>query len=98
MKRGKTKALSQAEKLLQVLLTGKEVTLEEINSTLVNHIVLSRLSAYLWDLKQIKAEVKRIKNGVKVTALQLVNVADMQSYLDGRLTEAASDAVESVSV
>jgi len=78
--RGRSKKVSQAEKILLVLLDGHEAPIGEIETLLGGQIVLARLSAYLWDLKQVSAVVKRNKVGRKVVSLQLLNTEAMVEY------------------
>jgi hypothetical protein len=78
--RGRSKKISQAEKILVVLLDGHEAPIGEIETTLGGQIVFARLSAYLWDLKMVGAEVKRNKVGRKVVSIQLMNPEPMVDY------------------
>jgi hypothetical protein len=82
--RGRSKKVSQAEKILVVLMDGHEAPIGEIETLLGGQIVLARLSAYLWDLKQVNAEVKRNKVGRKVVSIQLMNTEAMTDYLRAR--------------
>jgi hypothetical protein len=67
---------------MTVMATGKEVTIDEINATLGKEIHMYRLSTYIWLMKtNANAVVKAIKNGRKITAYQIVNVADVKKYL-----------------
>jgi hypothetical protein len=82
--RGRSKQVSQAEKILLVLLDGHEAPIGEIETLLGAQIVLARFSAYLWDLKQVGAVVKRNKVGRKVVSLQLMNMEPMVEYMRAR--------------
>jgi glyoxylate carboligase len=83
MARGKSSKLKPFEKLLTVMISGKEVTLEEIEQTLGNEIHMYRISTYIWHIKQFAGGVvKAIKDGRKVTAYQLVNVKDVKQYMN----------------
>lgn len=84
MARGKNKKTAQAEKLLLVLLDGHEAPVGEIEALLTAHIVMNRFSAYLWDLKQIGAEIKRNRVGRKIVSYQLVNTEAMNAYAQER--------------
>ena len=89
MARGANKQPRQAEKLLLVMLDGHEVTMVEVETTLGTEIVVARLSTYLWELKAAGAEVKRIKVGRKLVALQLTNLEAMKALaLDRGLVSA----------
>ena len=73
------------QKLLTVLVSGKPVTVEEIEATLGKEIHMYRLSTYIWHIKShANGIVRVIKDGRKVTAYQIVNVNEMAQYL-GRL-------------
>jgi hypothetical protein len=83
MARGKSSKLKPFEKLLTVMISGKEVTLEEIEQTLGNEIHMYRISTYIWHIKQFAGGVvKAIKDGRKVTAYQLVNAKVVKQYMD----------------
>lgn len=84
MARGQSKKPRQAEKLLLVLLDGHEVSMTEIETTLGGQVEVYRLSTYLWNLKKRGAEIKKIKQGRKVVAVQLVNTEHMVEYAQSR--------------
>ena len=75
--------LKPFEKLLTVMISGKPVTKVEIETLLGNEIYMYRLSTYIWHIKTFAdGVVKAIKDGRKVTAYQLMNVADVKKYMD----------------
>ena len=74
--------LKPFEKLLTVMISGKPVTKEEIETTLGDEIYMYRLSTYIWHIKiHANGIVKAIKDGRKVTAYQLMNIADVKQYM-----------------
>jgi hypothetical protein len=74
--------LKPFEKLLTVMVSGKPVTKEEIESTLGKEIYMYRLSTYMWHIKTIvNGSIKAIKSGRKVTAYQLMNPKDMVLHM-----------------
>lgn len=76
------KKLKPFEKLLTIMISGKQVTLEEIEATLGDEIHMYRISTYIWHIKNFaKGVVKSIKDGRKVTAYQLVNVGEVKKYM-----------------
>ena len=81
--RAKQSKPQQFEKILQVMINGKQITKEEIEKT-VPGIESYRMSTYMWNMKMAGAVVKAIKDGRKVTAYQLMNVDEMKKYLDKR--------------
>lgn len=81
--RAKQSKPQQFEKILQVMINGKQITKEEIEKT-VPGIESYRMSTYMWNMKMSGAVVKAIKDGRKVTAYQLMNVEEMKKYLDKR--------------
>ena len=82
MARGKSDKLAPFQKLMTVMASGKAVTIDEIDATLGKEIHMYRLSTYIWLMKtNANAVVKAIKNGRKITAYQIVNVADVKDYL-----------------
>ncbi len=85
MARGRNKKASQAEKLLIVLLSGREISLEELEGTLGKQIWMYRLSTYLYDLKKVGAKIGVKKCGRKMIAVQLLNVDEMQKYMNSRI-------------
>lgn len=67
------------EKITQVMLSGKPVTLDEIKSVFAGtdqEAVLYRLSTNIYNIRLDGGEVKVIKNGRKVQAYQLMNPQD----------------------
>lgn len=96
-KRGRNKKNSQAEKLLTILLSGEEVTLEEVTNTLDRQIQVYRLSTYLWNLSKLGAKIKKTKVGRKLNTLQLTNVDEMKAYVGDRLEEFATRKPKRVS-
>ena len=79
----KTIKLKPFEKLLTVMISGKPVTVEEIDATLGKEIYMYRLSTYIWHIKTFaNGVVKAIKDGRKVTAYQIVNVKEVKEYMD----------------
>jgi hypothetical protein len=82
MARGKSTKLKPFEKLLTIMVTGKPVTIEEIDATLGKEIYMYRLSTYIWHIKTIaNGIVKSIKDGRKVVAYQIVNVDEAKEYM-----------------
>jgi len=82
MARGKSTKLKPFQKLLTIMQSGKPVTIEEIDATLGKDIYMYRLSTYMWHIKtQANGVVKAIKDGRKVTAYQIVNVANVKEYM-----------------
>jgi hypothetical protein len=76
------KKLKPFEKLITVMISGKPVTVEEIETTLGNEIHMYRLSTYIWHIKEFAGGVvKVIKDGRKVAAYQIMNVKEVQTYL-----------------
>ena len=64
------------------MISGKPVTIDEIDATLGKEIYMYRLSTYIWHIKTFaNGVVKPIKDGRKVTAYQLVNVDEVKEYM-----------------
>jgi len=83
MARSKSSKLAPFQKLLTVMISGKPVTLEEIDTLLGKEIYMYRISTYRWHIKTFaNGVVKSIKDGRKVTAYQLVNVKEVKAYMD----------------
>jgi len=80
MGRGKSTCVTQSEKLLLILLDGHETSVDEITTCLGGEIVLNRIAAYIWDLKQIGAYIKRNRVGKLIVSYQLDNTEEMHSY------------------
>ena len=81
MSRNSTK-LQPFQKLLTVMVSGKPVTIDEIDATLGKEIYMYRLSTYIWHIKTFaNGIVKPTKDGRKVTAYQLVNVDEIKEYM-----------------
>lgn len=80
----KTKAvkLSPFQKVMQVLVSGKPVTKEELQTTLGNQIQMYRMSTYMWLIKtNANGIIKVIKDGRKVSGYQLINTDEVKSYM-----------------
>ncbi len=83
MARGKSTKLKPFQKLLTIMVTGKPVTVEEIDATLGKEIYMYRLSTYMWHIKtNANGVVKAIKDGRKVTGYQIINVDEVKKYMD----------------
>lgn len=91
MARGKSDKIAPFQKLMFVMASGKQVTVDEIESTLGKEIHMYRLSTYIWLMKtNANAVVKAIKNGRKITAYQIINVDEVAQYLKRNGVTAAS--------
>ncbi len=78
----KTMKLKPFQKLLTLMISGKPVTIEEIDTLLGKEIYMYRLSTYIWHIKTVaNGVVKAIKTGRKVTAYQIVNVDQVKEYM-----------------
>ena len=83
------------EKITQVLLTGKPVTVDEIMETFKGtdqEAVLYRLSTNIYNIRLDGGIIKVIKNGRKVQAYQLVNHTEFNS--EGRYVGKTSGKTE----
>jgi hypothetical protein len=85
MTRGKQTDPKVWEKLIVAMISGKQISKEEVAATLSNELEVYRLSTYIWDIK-VKAGgvIKAIKDGRKVVAYQLMNVDEVTKYLAKR--------------
>jgi hypothetical protein len=82
MARTKSTKLAPFQKLLTVMISGKPVTLEEIDTLLGKEIYMYRISTYMWHIKTFAGGVvKSIKDGRKVTAYQIMNVKEVKEYM-----------------
>jgi hypothetical protein len=82
MPRGKSTKLKPFQKLLTIMVSGKPVTIDEIDTLLGKEIYMYRLSTYMWHIKvNANGVVRPIKDGRKVTAYQIVNVAEVKEYM-----------------
>ncbi len=83
MARSKSSKLAPFQKLLTIMISGKPVTLEEMDALLGKEIYMYRISTYMWHIKTLaKGVVKPVKDGRKVTAYQIMNVKEVQEYMD----------------
>jgi len=85
MARGKQTDPKVWEKLIVAMISGKQISKEEVAATLSNELEVYRLSTYIWDIK-VKAGgvIKAVKDGRKVVAYQLMNVDEVTKYLTKR--------------
>lgn len=78
----KTMKLKPFQKLLTLMISGKPVTIEEIDTLLGKEIYMYRISTYMWHIKTMaNGVVRAVKTGRKVTAYQLVNVDQVKDYM-----------------
>lgn len=77
----KTK-LKPFQKLLTIMISGKQVTKDEIQSLLGKEIMMYRISTYMWHIKtHANGVVKTIKDGRKVVGYQICNVDEVKQYM-----------------
>jgi hypothetical protein len=82
MARTKSGSLKPFQKILTLMLSGKAVTIDEIEQTLGSEIQMYRLSTYIWHIKtRANGAIKTVKDGRKVVAYQLVNVKEIKDYM-----------------
>jgi hypothetical protein len=75
--------LAPFQKLLTVMISGKPVTLDEMDTLLGKEIYMYRISTYMWHIKtNANGVVKAIKDGRKVTGYQLMNVKEVKEYMN----------------
>lgn len=83
MSKTKTVKLKPFEKVLNVLISGKVTSKEELDALLGKEIMMYRVSTYMWHIKTIANGIIRVaKDGRKVTGYQLVNVCEVTKYLE----------------
>jgi hypothetical protein len=81
-KAAKKMKLKPFQKLLTVMISGKEVSKEDIDTLLGKEIQMYRISTYMWHIKtNANGIIKVVKDGRKVTGYQLVNVAEVKDYM-----------------
>jgi len=74
--------LKPFQKLLTVMISGKEVSKEQIDALLGKEIQMYRISTYMWHIKtNANGIIKVVKDGRKVSGYQLVNVAEVKDYM-----------------
>ena len=82
MARGPSSKLKPFQKLLTIMISGKEVTVDEIDALLGKEIYMYRLSTYMWHIKtNANGIIRPTKQGRKVTGYQLINVDEIKSYM-----------------
>jgi len=81
-KTAKKMKLKPFQKLLTVMISGKEVSKEQIDALLGKEIQMYRISTYMWHIKtNANGIIKVVKDGRKVSGYQLVNVAEVKDYM-----------------
>ena len=81
-KTAKKMKLKPFQKLLTVMISGKEVSKEEIDALLGKEIQMYRISTYMWHIKtNANGVIKVVKDGRKVSGYQLINVAEVKDYM-----------------
>lgn len=82
MPRGPSTKAKPFQKILTIMLSGKPVSIEEIQALLGNEIKMYRLSTYMWHIKTVANGIIRpTKDGRNVVSYQLINVNEMRDYL-----------------
>jgi len=96
--------INRHEKITQVLLSGKVVTVEEIHAVFKGtdqESVLYRLPTNIYNIRKDGGIVKVIKDGRRVTGYQLVNHTEFDKngrYVGSTVTTTTQPAVENVEV
>ena len=81
-KPAKKMKLKPFQKLLTVMISGKEVSKDEIDTLLGKEIQMYRISTYMWHIKtQANGTIKVIKDGRKVSGYQLINADEVKDYM-----------------
>ena len=81
-KTAKKMKLKPFQKLLTVMISGKEVSKDEIDALLGKEIQMYRISTYMWHIKtNANGVIKVVKDGRKVSGYQLINVAEVKDYM-----------------
>ena len=81
-KTAKKMKLKPFQKLLTVMISGKEVSKEQIDALLGKEIQMYRISTYMWHIKtNANGIIKVVKDGRKVSGYQLINVAEVKDYM-----------------
>jgi len=92
--------INRHEKITQVLLSGKPVTIDEIKTVFAGtdqETVLYRLSTNIYNIRKDGGDIKVHKDGRKVTAYQLMNPQDFDKngrYIGTPSVPETVDAVE----
>ena len=74
--------LKPFQKLLTVMISGKPVTKDEIDTLLGHEIYMYRISTYMWHIKtHANGIIKVVKDGRKVAGYQLINVDEVKDYM-----------------
>jgi len=74
--------LKPFQKLLTVMISGKPVTKDEIDTLLGHEIYMYRISTYMWHIKtNANGIIKVVKDGRKVAGYQLINVDELKEYM-----------------
>jgi hypothetical protein len=74
--------LKPFQKLLTIMISGKQVTKDEIQALLGKEIMMYRISTYMWHIKtNANGVVKTIKDGRKVVGYQICNVDEVKQYM-----------------
>jgi len=72
------------DRLLMVLVNRKGVVTEADIASEMQYDSMYRISTEFWRLKKRGAVIKTVRDGRKVTGYELVNVAEMKSYLNDK--------------
>lgn len=94
----KSVKLKPFEKVLNILISGKPTSKDEINALIGSEIQMYRISTYMWHCKTIAGcIIKVVKDGRRVTGYQLVNVDTAKEYLETMgVLQAQTEKVETL--
>jgi hypothetical protein len=82
---GKKSSLLQWEKVLKLMMSGESVTPDSLaQMPEMQDVPMYRLSSFIYHVKLAGGVVKVAKNGRKIESYQLMNVKDMEKYLESR--------------
>ena len=78
------KAPRTCDRLLMVLINRKGLVTEQDIAKEMQYDSMYRISTEFWRLKKRGAVIKTVRDGRKVSGYELVNVAEMKTYLNNK--------------
>ena len=94
-RQAKKKGYKPFEHVISILLSGKPVSVSQLEKEMPAGSFLYRMSTYIWEIKNIAGGIIKVsKEGRKVSSYQLKNVAEVQAYMVKRGLATAAPTVQ----
>ena len=95
VRQAKKKGHKTFEHVIRFMLSGKPVTVAQLEKDMPPNSYLYRISTYIWEIKNKAGGIIKVtKEGRKVSSYQLMNVDEVQAYMVKRGLATAAPTVQ----